>query len=569
MYAIGPEGFDNPIWQFPEPGLNTVGVIFGGVTYSETSNTVYFGADDGMLYALDANTGESKLGTGGVFFPAESPIWGGTLVQGGVVYFGTMDGRLYGVSENGGKTLEFRAGGAIAATPIVEGGFAYVGSFDKSFYAVPVNGGLNARETWKYSTNSWIWADALFGEARGQDMVFIASLDGSVHAVDAASGSLLWAEPFVASEGIRGTPALVSKSGSGGQFSGLSDKVLVVGSRDGRVYGLDPQTGAPVMGLAVQHAGAGGRRGADTGGGRASGEHGVHSDDEIRYIRNRREHGPRVGGVLTRAVERRKTRHGHNHRHMGCTASRAHAERADIPVRDPGEQLWAEHHRVHHRGEDCDVPADAEADQRESGDVAVAAEDPGDPAEVREGLAEGHPGDDAAVQGRGGEPGRVPGADGRTAADLDRAVPVDHPGAAAEPGAAGRPFAEAVFMAAGGSHSGAAEQGFPVVRSVGAGPDEGDASVAGRGFDVGAAEDDGEPVHGPEADADEPDDAVDDAGDVRVHHHPVPQRPGVVLGGVQRDRDSIAVSGHGVGEPVAVRGRRWTDGRGPWKQGRR
>ena len=244
VYAIGQEGFDSPIWQFPEPGLNAVGVIFGGVAYSQTSNTVYFGSDDGMLYALDANTGESKAGTaGGVLFPAGAPIWGAPLVQGGVVYFGTMDGRLYGVSENGGKTLEFRAGGAIAATPMVEGGVAYVGSFDKSLYAVPVNGGLNARETWKYSTDSWIWADALFGEARGQDIVFISSLDGSVHAVDAASGSLLWAEPFIASEGIRGTPALVSKSGSGGQFSSLSDKVLVIGSRDGRVYGLDPQTG--------------------------------------------------------------------------------------------------------------------------------------------------------------------------------------------------------------------------------------------------------------------------------------------------------------------------------------
>ena len=243
VYAIGAEGFDNPIWQFPEPGLNSVGVIFGGVAYSQTSNTVYFGSDDGMLYALDAHTGESKLQSGGVFFPAEGPIWGAPAVKGGVVYFGTMDGRLYGVSENGGKTLEFRAGGAIAATPLVEEGVAYVGSFDKNLYAVPVNGGLNARETWKYPTNSWIWADALFGEARGQDIVFISSLDGGVHAVDAASGSLLWAEPFYATEGIRGTPALVSKSGSGGQFSSLSDKVLVVGSRDGNVYGLDPQTG--------------------------------------------------------------------------------------------------------------------------------------------------------------------------------------------------------------------------------------------------------------------------------------------------------------------------------------
>ena len=245
VYAIGAEGFDNPIWQFPEPGLNSVGVIFGGVAYSQTSNTVYFGSDDGMLYALDAHTGESKLQSGGVFFPAEGPIWGAPAVKGGVVYFGTMDGRLYGVSENGGKTLEFRAGGAIAATPLVEEGVAYVGSFDKNLYAVPVNGGLNARETWKYSTNSWIWANALFGEARGQDIVFISSLDGGVHAVDAASGSLLWAEPFYATEGVRGTPALVSKSGSGGQFSSLSDKVLVVGSRDGNVYGLDPQTGAP------------------------------------------------------------------------------------------------------------------------------------------------------------------------------------------------------------------------------------------------------------------------------------------------------------------------------------
>ncbi len=246
LFAIGPEGFDSPVWQFPEVGLNSVGAIFGGVAYSQVSNTVYFGSDDGMLYALDAGTGEPKLGAGGVLFPAESPIWSTPMVTGGVVYFGTMDGTLYGVSETGGKSLEFRAGGAITATPVVEEGVAYVGSFDKNFYAVPVNGGLNARPRWTYSTNGWIWADALFAaDARGQDLVFISSLDGSVQAVDASSGTLLWPGPFIASEGIRGTPALVSKSASGGQFSSLADMVLVVGSRDGGVYGLDPQTGAP------------------------------------------------------------------------------------------------------------------------------------------------------------------------------------------------------------------------------------------------------------------------------------------------------------------------------------
>ena len=246
VFAIGPDGFESPVWQFPEVGMDSVGSIFGGVAYSQATNTVYFGADDGMLYALDAGTGEPKLGTGGVFFPAEAPIWSTPMVENGVVYFGTMDGILYGVGETGGKILEFKAGGAITATPIVEEGIAYVGSFDKNFYAVPVNGGLNATPRWIYATNGWIWADALFAaDARGQDFIFVSSLDGSVQAVNAASGSPLWPNPFIASEGIRGTPALVSKSGGGGQFSSLADKVLVVGSRDGMLYGLDPQNGAP------------------------------------------------------------------------------------------------------------------------------------------------------------------------------------------------------------------------------------------------------------------------------------------------------------------------------------
>ena len=265
VYAVGPEGFDNPIWQFPEPGVDSVGVIFGGVAYSQTSNTVYFGSDDCLLYAIDATTGQPKDGTGakrtggpcaepgsatsGVRYNADGPIWSTPVIKDGVVYFGTMEGTLYGISENGGSPiLRFSADGAIAAAPIIEERVAYVGSFDKNFYAVPIDGGLDAKPKWTYSTNSWIWADALFAsDARGQDMVFISSLDGSVQAINANSigeAHILWSKPNIASEGIRGTPALVSKSGSGGQFSSLSDKVLVVGSRDGRVYGLDPQTGA-------------------------------------------------------------------------------------------------------------------------------------------------------------------------------------------------------------------------------------------------------------------------------------------------------------------------------------
>ena len=203
-----------------------------GAAFSSQTNTVYAGSDDGKLYALDANDGSLKR-----VFNVESPIWSTPTVSNGVVYFGTMGGTLFGMREDGGKVLEFKAGGAIAATPVVRDGVVYVGSFDKKFYAVS-----GSRAIWSFSGNNWFWGEAVIGEdPRGSDIIFVGSLDGNLYALDMDSGNLRWS--FKAGQGIRSRPALADLSVFSGTFPSLEDQLLIVGSRDERVYGLDPITG--------------------------------------------------------------------------------------------------------------------------------------------------------------------------------------------------------------------------------------------------------------------------------------------------------------------------------------
>ena len=238
IFAVRKGDTAESAWEFPAQGQDTVDPIFGGVAYSRDTNTVYFGSEDGNLYALDALDGSPKIGTGGAFFPAKSPIWSTPTVDNGIVYFGTMGGTLFGVREEGGKVMEFKAGGAIAANPVVKDGVVYVGSFNKNFYAIDPSG----RVRWSFPTGNWIWAEALLAQdPRAGDIIFVGSLDGVIYALEANSGTPRWASPV--GQGIRGKPVLASRSLTSGRTSSLIDQVLVVGSRNGMVFGFDANTG--------------------------------------------------------------------------------------------------------------------------------------------------------------------------------------------------------------------------------------------------------------------------------------------------------------------------------------
>jgi len=172
-------------------------------TPAVANETVYAGSYDGKFYALNAQTGAIrwKFATGGERrFEAKgihgleprnqtmadqydvflsSPV----IVQ-GAVYFGSGDGHLYALDAASGELKwKFKAGDVIHASPAYADGVLYVGSWDSFFYAVDAATG---QEKWRFNNEmSWV----ISSPAVAQGKVFFATSDSSLyHVVDAATG---------------------------------------------------------------------------------------------------------------------------------------------------------------------------------------------------------------------------------------------------------------------------------------------------------------------------------------------------------------------------------------------
>ncbi|MSU70685.1 MAG: hypothetical protein EXS39_07920 [Opitutaceae bacterium] len=118
-------------------------------------DTVYCGADDGFLYALDASTGAEKW-----VFQTEKWIWGRPLWTANILIVASADGRVYGVDASSGKRL------------------------------------------WVRATGNANYADVV---ALGP-LALVACTNGRLYALDAATGEIAWT--FEADAGLRAAPAV-------------------------------------------------------------------------------------------------------------------------------------------------------------------------------------------------------------------------------------------------------------------------------------------------------------------------------------------------------------------------
>jgi len=221
VYAIDAEKrFDR--WKY-----DTGSPIAGGAVVA--NNTVFVGSSDGKLYALDANAtmGKGSLKKGFEPFQTGDKIWATPAVQDGTVYFGSLDQKLYAVDAVTGELKwEFKAGGAISSTPLIVDSVVYIGAFDGKFYALDADTG---GEKWVFDgADNWFWSTAVYANGT----VYACSLDHRVYAIDAASGEPAsgWAEPFDVGDDIKSSPV-------------IADDVLVVATEEGKVFGLDMETG--------------------------------------------------------------------------------------------------------------------------------------------------------------------------------------------------------------------------------------------------------------------------------------------------------------------------------------
>jgi len=155
--------------------------------------TVYFGCEDGNLYALSTVNGNVRWATGlGGAVKAAPAYYGGKLFVGD--YGGYMNAVDAGtgdlVWQSGSLGPGFGASGAFYSTPAVAFGRVYSGNNDGRVYSFETGGGELA---WSYSTGGYVYSGPTVANTRhSPPTVFIGSFDGNVYALGAKNGNLRW-----------------------------------------------------------------------------------------------------------------------------------------------------------------------------------------------------------------------------------------------------------------------------------------------------------------------------------------------------------------------------------------
>lgn len=194
--------------------------------------TLYFGAYDGVVYAVNRSDGACKwrfetggpivggvvFGTEGLYVPSESgfvyllnpedgteiakfaagEVWSTPLVTKDAVYVATMEGKLWKLSLG---TLEpiwdqpFSVDAALLTPPaLVDSSTILVGGIGKRLYAVDAGDGA---EKWSVSGKNWFWGPP----AVDGTTVYATNLGSEVKAINGTNGDELWT--FNANESLR------------------------------------------------------------------------------------------------------------------------------------------------------------------------------------------------------------------------------------------------------------------------------------------------------------------------------------------------------------------------------
>jgi outer membrane protein assembly factor BamB len=240
--ATAPRQFHRVKWKFPTGDR----IVSSPVAQDKV---LYFGGDDGNIYAVDSETGRQiwKRTTGG-------PVPCTPAVANGTVYAGSYDGKFYALNAQTGAIKwkfategerRFEAKGihglqpknqtiadqydVFLSSPVVVQGAVYFGSGDGHLYALDAATG---QLKWKFKTGDVIHASPAYADG----VLFVGSWDSYFYAVDAATGKEKWRfhggeDPLIHNQvGFQSSAAVV-------------DGVVYVGCRDSNLYALEAATG--------------------------------------------------------------------------------------------------------------------------------------------------------------------------------------------------------------------------------------------------------------------------------------------------------------------------------------
>ncbi len=222
--------------------------VFGSAVVDH--GTLYFGSNDGVVYALDAKNGKQRWNA-----PTGGPVASTPALAKGVLYVVSYDGRLHALDATTGATKwKFATGGerrfeakgihgqapksqtmpdiydSYLSSPLVIDGLVYFGSGDSNVYAVDAASGALR---WKFATGDVVHASPAFADGT----IYIGSWDGKFYALDAKSGAKRWEFQAGVDEAIHNQQGFQASAA-------VVDGTVYVGCRDAHVYALDAKTGA-------------------------------------------------------------------------------------------------------------------------------------------------------------------------------------------------------------------------------------------------------------------------------------------------------------------------------------
>jgi outer membrane protein assembly factor BamB len=170
-----------------------------------------------------------------------APVFGSPATADGVVYVGSDDGSLYALDAESGETRwRFETGDRVRARPTIHGNRIIVPSDDGFLYSLERHSGTQA---WRSrvgaspaprsdpSSQEFRYDQFSSAAVVSGDTIFVGTLDGALVALDSGEGTRKWS--IGAGGAVTSTPV-------------VRDGKVVFGSFDGHVYAIDPEDGSEI-----------------------------------------------------------------------------------------------------------------------------------------------------------------------------------------------------------------------------------------------------------------------------------------------------------------------------------
>ncbi|MFC2028728.1 PQQ-binding-like beta-propeller repeat protein [Chloroflexota bacterium] len=205
------------LWRFPQD-VDAKKLFYAPPVLTPDDQLIISGYDS-VLYSIDPDNGNENW----TFTGAGDRFIGSVAVGAERIFAPSADFNVYALDLNGNLDWSFETGAAIWSQPVIGDGLVYVASLDSTVYALEIASG---RLVWSQLLDGAVLGPLTLGDT---GTVYAATMGETVYALDPKSGNIDWKSPLTGF--IWSGPA----QGNGSVF---------VGDSEGKFFSLDVNTGS-------------------------------------------------------------------------------------------------------------------------------------------------------------------------------------------------------------------------------------------------------------------------------------------------------------------------------------